>query len=333
MDVFTACPEVNRGQPAHRWSWRFVRSVLAQRPFHMLAHDGRCMLTTRFERCHDEGRLRCIPQRHCDVAQPALVAAATDRAAFGAAQEFVFLPREQARSAWPGRGRCGRGNPVRRCASRTCSTGTPAGSRRSRRCGCRSAAAGLRRDAAFVFDGEVADAAPRVQPVRRDDRLGRADLDAARAAAAVRAGRRIDRQRQVDVDSPRKNQLPPSLSIRQVCLPIQPSPALRASARSSTGAESTNTRCPNGPISFATRREPLQAVAHQLVVIAAQRVAGHVGAFAVAQVVPGRVCVLAVIQPTDTTRSVPGISSAGRLRLSPWLAIHAIEPCRPSASQ
>ena len=53
-------------------------------------------------------------------------------------------------------------------------------------------------------------------------------------------------------NSPRKNQLPPSLSIRQVCLPIQPSPALRASARSSTGAESTNTRCPNGPISLAT---------------------------------------------------------------------------------
>ena len=52
--------------------------------------------------------------------------------------------------------------------------------------------------------------------------------------------------------SPRKNQLPPSLSIRQVSLPIQPSPALRASARYSTGAESTNTRWPNGPISPAT---------------------------------------------------------------------------------
>ena len=43
-------------------------------------------------------------------------------------------------------------------------------------------------------------------------------------------------------NSPRKNQLPPSRSIRQVCLPIQPSPALRASARSSTGAESVKAR-------------------------------------------------------------------------------------------
>ena len=52
-------------------------------------------------------------------------------------QELGFGPREQLgqRGACPAR--CGRGNPARRCAWRTCSTGTPAGSRRSRRCGCR----------------------------------------------------------------------------------------------------------------------------------------------------------------------------------------------------
>ena len=42
--------------------------------------------------------------------------------------------------------------------------------------------------------------------------------------------------------SPRKNHEPASRAMRLVCLPIQPSPALRASARSSTGAESTKTR-------------------------------------------------------------------------------------------
>ena len=102
-------------------------------------------------------------------------------------------------------------------------------------------------DRAFVLDRQVADAAPRVEAVRRDDRLRRADVDAARAGAAMRARRRVDRQRQVDVDlAEEEPAMPPSLSIRQVCLPIQPRPALRASARSSTGAESTNTRWPNG---------------------------------------------------------------------------------------
>ena len=42
--------------------------------------------------------------------------------------------------------------------------------------------------------------------------------------------------------SPRKNQLPAPRLIRQLCLPIQPRPASRASARSSTGPESTKAR-------------------------------------------------------------------------------------------
>ncbi len=42
--------------------------------------------------------------------------------------------------------------------------------------------------------------------------------------------------------SPRKNHEPASRAIRLVCLPIQPSPASRACAFSSTGALSTQTR-------------------------------------------------------------------------------------------
>ena len=42
--------------------------------------------------------------------------------------------------------------------------------------------------------------------------------------------------------SPRKNKEPASRASRFVCLPIQPRPAFRASAFSSTGAESTHTR-------------------------------------------------------------------------------------------
>ena len=36
-----------------------------------------------------------IAERNCDVAQPAFVADAADRRAFGAAQEFLFAPGEQ----------------------------------------------------------------------------------------------------------------------------------------------------------------------------------------------------------------------------------------------
>ena len=99
------------------------------------------------------------------------------------------------------------------------------------------------RDRALQFDRQVADAASRVDAVRRDDRLGRADLDAARAGAAMRARRRVDRQRQVGVEFAEEE--PASRrrcrSGRCSCR-SSPGPALRASARSSTGAESTKTR-------------------------------------------------------------------------------------------
>ena len=41
-------------------------------------------------------------------------------------------------------------------------------------------------NAAAQFDGQIGDAAPRIELVRRDDRLRRTDVDAARAGAAVR---------------------------------------------------------------------------------------------------------------------------------------------------
>src|SRR3546814_10900507 len=55
-------------------------------------------------------------------------------------------------------------------------------------------------DAAVVFDGEVADAAPGIDTIRCDDGAGWTDVDAARAGAAMRAGRRVHWQRQVGKD-------------------------------------------------------------------------------------------------------------------------------------
>ena len=50
---------------------------------------------------------------------------------------------------------------------------------------------------AAQFDRQVADAAPRIDAIRRDDRLRRADLDAAGAGAAMRAGFGIGGQWQI----------------------------------------------------------------------------------------------------------------------------------------
>ena len=55
-----------------------------------------------------------------------------------------------------------------------------------------------------MLDGEIGDAAPRIQPVGRNDGRGRAGGYARLAGAAVRAGRRIERQRQVRQDLAQK---------------------------------------------------------------------------------------------------------------------------------
>ena len=54
-----------------------------------------------------------------------------------------------------------------------------------------------------------------------------------------------------------RNMSPASRSIKFVCLPIQPSPALRASAFSRTGALSVNARWPNGPTRSRMRSQSL----------------------------------------------------------------------------
>ncbi len=56
------------------------------------------------------------------------------------------------------------------------------------------------RDGAAQFDGQIGDAAARVDLIGRDDGPGRADIDAGLATAAVFADRGVDRQRQVGVE-------------------------------------------------------------------------------------------------------------------------------------
>src|SRR5271156_6144991 len=53
---------------------------------------------------------------------------------------------------------------------------------------------------ALELDGQIGNAAARIELVRRDDGPGRAGRNAGAAAAAMGAARRIDRQRQVGID-------------------------------------------------------------------------------------------------------------------------------------
>jgi hypothetical protein len=68
---------------------------------------------------------------------------------------------------------------------------------------------------ALELDGQVGNAAPRVEPIGRDDGAGRAGVDAGAAGAAVVGDRRIGRQRQVGEQiSPRKK-YEPAVAIEQ----------------------------------------------------------------------------------------------------------------------
>ena len=62
-----------------------------QRPLDMFADYGIAFVPPRFERDDDVRRGRRIAQCNGDITQPALVAAAPDRRAFGPAQESCSL--------------------------------------------------------------------------------------------------------------------------------------------------------------------------------------------------------------------------------------------------
>src|SRR5438046_1261933 len=174
-------------------------AVLLQRPLHVLAHQVRGVRASRLERPDDLRRARGVTQRHGEIAQPALVADAVDGRATHALLELRRAPAEQLRQRRRiqamahleirvrGRAR----ELVPRTHQLAVVTAVDAIADRL---------AQLNRNGAVVLDGEVGDAAPRVQPPGGDDRTGGAGGDARLAAAAVGAGALIHRQRQVRQD-------------------------------------------------------------------------------------------------------------------------------------
>ena len=140
---------------------------------------------------------------------------------------------------------------------------------------------------AVVLDRQVGDAAPRVEPVGRDDGLRRADVDAGAAAAAMRAGRRRGRQRQVDEDLAQEE--------HRAALALQRQRVLAAPADAAArGQLHLEHRRRIGEDARAERadllRQPvgqrLQPRAQHLVVVAAARVDRHRRLLRAAQALP-----------------------------------------------
>jgi hypothetical protein len=131
------------------------------------------------------------------------MADAPDRAALGVAQKLLFAPAKQRRqllTAQPlalveiGQGRT-LGKLVPGADQLAVVAAVDAvGHQRAQ----------LQRNRPRVFDRQIRNAAPRVQPPRRDDGLRGADADAGTAAAAVLGHRLGRRQRQVHIDFAQK---------------------------------------------------------------------------------------------------------------------------------
>ena len=214
-----------------------------QRPGDMLAHQRRGAVAMPAQAGHGVGIAgRRVAQRHGDVAQPALVADAADGRAGQAGVELLRAssPSDRSAAARPGHG--GARNPPRRSGARTCSTGTPAGSRRSRRCGCRAAGAAAPGSAPDArWSGRRCSAA---RPARRAPRWrrwgtrrcrrGRCRNGRRRARPPAAAGRCRSRPERTTTRRAGR-------SDRCACRSSR-GPACSASGFSSTGALSQNTR-------------------------------------------------------------------------------------------
>jgi len=138
-------------------------------------------------------------QRHGDIAQPARVADAADRRTGQPLVEVRFAPGKQIhqlRTVEPVphatvRQRGGLREAVPRARQLAVVAAVDAVAQQG---------AQIQRDTALEFDGEIGNAAPRVERVGGDNGLRRADVDTGLAGSAVAGCGRVHRQRQIGVD-------------------------------------------------------------------------------------------------------------------------------------
>ena len=206
--------------------------------------------------CHGAHQRRSVLEQRLDrgksVASPELPAAISAlRMKRSRPVRLTGVPAKRARkaasssasSSASGGSRC---SARRRAASRarprrTCSTGRRPGSRRSRRCGCPSRARNSRGDVALVLDGQVGDAAARIELVGRGEGIGRADVEAAAAAAAMvglgRVGLELARGEDRAEEQPRAELARDEVGV--LALPAEPGALRRAASPSAARCRRT----------------------------------------------------------------------------------------------
>jgi len=288
--------------------------VLRQRPLHVFAHQRRRMIGARPQRRQDRRRAGRIAQRHGQVAQPALVANAPDCRAGMAGLEVFRAPRKEldqrgcietvphvevgqaghAGKLVPGAGKLAVVAAIDAIAHE-----------RSQRHG----------NAAAMLDGQVGDAAPGIELVRRDDRLRGADVDAASTTAAVLVARCIRRharlQRQVGQNLAEEKQGTglPRQQQRVLATPAQARLArqLHLQQRRRVGADPVAVRA---DLLADARGQLLQPLAQHLVIVAATRVDGDH-------------CLLRLRQPRGLA-----INPVSAIMAWPIIQPRADDPCR-----
>src|SRR4051812_36043888 len=237
------------------------------------------MLQTGAQRFTHLTRRWRIPQSDCQIAEPALVTDAPDRRAAQALVELLFRPPEKLdhRGAIEtvAHREIGLGARLRETVPRTdelaiVATVDAVADQRPQLLGNR----------ALVLDGEIRDAAPCIELVRRNDGLRWTDVDAAVAGAAVLICRYVGRQRQVGVhlaeEEPRSGA-------------VQKQRVLAAPADARAGSEldlhhrrriGEHAVAEGADLILDAGTELLQPIAQHLVVIAAARIARDVRPFA-----------------------------------------------------
>jgi len=224
-----------------------------------------------------------IAQGHGQVAAPACPAHAPHGTAFGALQEVGFGPGPQLQQAATAqavafikvRQRGALGVLVPGAGQLAVVTAVDAVAHERAQVGV---------DRAGLFNGQVADAAPRVQPVRRHDGLRGAHRHAGRATAAMGAGGLAQRQRQVDEDLAQEEHGTGLARQRQRVLATPGQAGARGQFHlQDRGRVGEHAVAPRAHLGRQLVGQALQALAHHLVIVPSPGIQRYHGALRVLQ--------------------------------------------------
>ncbi len=139
-------------------------------------------------------------------------------------------------------------------------------------------------NAPLELDREIGNAAPRIQPVRRDDGAGRTGGHAGAASAAVRRARLVGRQFEINVNLAEKK-IRAGVAVDQIGMFADPaeSRVARQGPLQHRGAVGKDTVAERSDRALNAIAQLLQPRTHQSVIVAPQSVAGNVPDVALGQ--------------------------------------------------